>query len=298
MARRREPLPTLQDAQPGLKPGEDLPWREDVHARGGQLDRKRQPVEPVAERGDRRVLVRGRNELRPPLPCPLDEEATRFLGTERLELPHGFTAHPQGLAAGGDNPRLGAGGEQRGRKLGACGDDVLTVVEDEQQVAIRHVGAKRVGRCRFASGSDVECPGGLRGHVGSFGSEGEIDEPDAVGPPSGLTARELDREAGLSDAARAGDGHQAVLSQRLADPAQVLRTADQRRQWQGDVVRSGPPSMAPDEFIAMPVGGMSTTGRIGRLEMSQRPFRPAAQKPVGLAVPPARAGATRGSGRC
>ena len=47
--------------------------------RGGELDRERQTVEPLAQRRDRRVPVAVGDELRLPLPRPLDEQTLRVL---------------------------------------------------------------------------------------------------------------------------------------------------------------------------------------------------------------------------
>jgi len=63
VAGRREPRAAAQHAQPRFEPGEDLVRRHDADPRRRELDRQRQPVEPLAQRGDRRFHLGVGDEL-------------------------------------------------------------------------------------------------------------------------------------------------------------------------------------------------------------------------------------------
>jgi hypothetical protein len=121
----REPRPAAERAEARVEVGEDLGRRHHADACGGQLDRQRQAVEPLAQRGDRRRLFVGRDEPRVALPRALDEQPVRVVGSERVQPPHGFPGQAAGLAARGQDAHPLARAEQRRRELGAAVDHVL-----------------------------------------------------------------------------------------------------------------------------------------------------------------------------
>ena len=125
-----------------------------------------------------------------------------------------------------------------------------------------------VGR-RPARAADVEHPRGLGRDVGSRGTGRQIHEPHPVGPPRDLAPGKLQREPRLADAARAGQRHQARPAQRLADPFEVARPADQRGQRHRDVVLPGTRALrgprrgrhrAADDHTGAGVRGVTAAG--------------------------------------
>ena len=131
----------LEEVEPLREALEDLPRRERLRARGGELDRERQVVEARAELGD---LV-ARLE-----PGALAEERDGLGRGERRHRVLDLALDAQELAAGDEQRQVGAGAEQR-RELGRRLDHLLEVVEQEEQLALADVlgeavlGAERLG---------------------------------------------------------------------------------------------------------------------------------------------------------
>ena len=236
-----EPRPAAEGAKARLEVGEDLRRRHDSDPRGGELDRERQTVEPLAQRRDRRVPAAIRDELRLPLPRPLDEQTLRVLRLERVQPPDGLAAYAQRFAARRQDPQAVARAQQRRCQLRAGVDHVLAVVEHQQHVAGGQVVAQRLGRGGPGAAADVERAGDLGRRVRVRTTRREIHEPDPVSASSDLTAGELHGEPGLADAARTSQRHKPRPAEGLTDALKLARPADQRRQRYGHIVHSGTP---------------------------------------------------------
>ena len=90
--------PPLQHVEPFVEPPPQLVDREQRDARGGELDRERQPVEPAADGGDvGRVLV-GELEVGPQRDRALDEQLDRLRCERVLQRD---CAAPAGSVSGG-----------------------------------------------------------------------------------------------------------------------------------------------------------------------------------------------------
>ena len=131
--------PARQQRQPVVEPSRDLVDPEPAHARGGELDRQRQPVEPCADLGDRRRILGRHQEVRHDARDAIDEQPG-CVGLERARLVEGrhrvqaLTRQPKlGLAGGNDRQARGNGEEvrQQRRRL----EHVLEVVDDEQALS-------------------------------------------------------------------------------------------------------------------------------------------------------------------
>jgi hypothetical protein len=149
---------------------------------------------------------------------------------QRTDRALDLAAGGERLAAGGQKPQAGAGLEQLLGEQRAGLGEVLAVVEYEQDGAVTQVAKQLVlGGCRghvpdFQRGQDS-----LR-NLDRMSDTGEPHERDPVveavrGGPGGLHC-----EAGLPDAARAGDSDQPHGAQQLADPVQVGVAAEERCQ--------------------------------------------------------------------
>ena len=149
-------------AQARLDARQDLGHRHRGHPRRGQLDPQRQTVETGAELGHERLVVLVHDEVRPPRPGPLDEQAGRVLRRQRVDRPHRLATDVEGLTAGRHDPEVGAPAEQARRQLGARVDDVLTVVEDEEDVAGVEAAGEGVDRGRPARAADAQRRGPSR----------------------------------------------------------------------------------------------------------------------------------------
>ncbi len=145
-----------EQVEPGAEPLEDLRRRERRRARGRQLDRERERVEPPAQLGD---LV-GRLELR-----PLAEQRHRLGGGERRHGELDLAVDAQALAARDEDGEVRARGDERGQ-LGRRRDDLLEVVDEEQELGARRCARRgRCGRPRLGRSSRRRArgPGARRG---------------------------------------------------------------------------------------------------------------------------------------
>ena len=175
-----------EQVEPGAEPLEDLRGRERLRARGRQLDRERERVEPPAQLGD---LV-GRVELR-----PLAEQRHRLGGGERRHRELDLAVDAQALAARDEDGEVRARGDERGQ-LGRRRDDLLEVVDEEQELALADVLGEAV--------AGAHGPGDRLADERRVAERGEAD-PDGAGAEVGdERGAGLERQAGLPGAAGAG----------------------------------------------------------------------------------------------
>ena len=145
--------PALQHVEPFLEPPPQLVDREQRDARGGELDRERQPVEPAADGGDVGSVLVGELEVGPQRARALDEQLDR-LRCERVfqrdcAIPGGqrerrhreqpLAAHAQRRTAGHERGDTRAVPEQ----LGQTGRGVGTLA---RSCRARATTAARAGR--------------------------------------------------------------------------------------------------------------------------------------------------------
>ncbi|MDQ4041256.1 MAG: hypothetical protein M3141_05855 [Actinomycetota bacterium] len=209
---RREPVCAADVAWVRLEAGEHLRRRQNVDAARSKLDCERDVIEARAKFSDRRLRGFRGHESWLTLPRSRDEQPVCVLRGERIEPPERLPLDPEGLATRCENPEVATPLEQRRRQLRARGHDVLAVVEHEQHVAVRQVPPQRIGRRRPVRAAHVEHARRLAGHVSDLRNRCEIDQPHPVHTARDLTMRELQREARLPYAGRAGQGHQTAAA--------------------------------------------------------------------------------------
>lgn len=114
---------------------------------GGQLDRQRDAIELTADLRDRGPVLHGDpepgthrrrafGEQRDGREVRLHRVPGRFRGGQRRDRPDLLPRDPQYLPAGGQHPHPLGGRQQRGQHLGAVIQDVLTAVDNKQQLPI------------------------------------------------------------------------------------------------------------------------------------------------------------------
>jgi hypothetical protein len=234
--RGRDAWAAAEATEPRFEVREDLGRRHRADPRSSELNRERQPIKPLAQRRDRGVRIGVGNEPHVSLSRSLDEQALRVLGSQGLQPPDGLAAHAERLTARRQDPQPAARAQQRRRQLRAGVDHVLAVVDDQQHVALGEVAPQRLGRRHRAGAADLERPRDLRSRVRVSWTSREIDEPDAARPPTDLATCQLDRQARLAHTAGAGQRHEPRALQRLGEPDELARAADERGERHGDVV--------------------------------------------------------------
>ncbi|WP_091366725.1 hypothetical protein [Geodermatophilus telluris] len=240
-----------QYAEPVVQPGQHRGRWEHGGARGGQLERQGQALQPATDVGDRPGVLPGQRKVRAPGLRPAQEELDRGVGGQHLDRCRrrgrrsrqradgelATAAQAQAHLAGDQDDELGAAGGQVGHGCGGPGD-ALEVVQHEQ-----HEQHGPLGEC---AGEDVEIP------PRSVGGETECaadrsrqqrriglrrqrhpDRPvgEARREPSGR----LQGQPGLADPAGAGQGQDpdVAAGQDVDDGRELPFPTDQRARGRG-----------------------------------------------------------------
>ena len=245
-------LPGRQVARPGqeveapLESRGERRRREQLHARRGQLDRQRQPVEPRAHRGDRGGVVGREREARDDGTGALHEERdggrSRELRERRQLRPvrHRERRHRHLALAVQAQRRLARDehlqaigpGEQR-RDVGRGIDHALEAVQHQQRGGPerpRQRVAQPARALRARLGAQAEAARDLRDDPGRVLDPRERDEAHAPGELAAQLLGRANREARLTGAPGAGERDEPRLGpeQQLAD-LRPLRLAPHER---------------------------------------------------------------------
>ena len=171
---------------------------------------------------------------------------------QRRHVDHDLAGDPERLAAGGEDPDVGARAQQRAGQHGRRLVHVLAVVEDQQRPLVGEVLAEGGDRPARRVVLEPECgEHGLRDELGILDRR-ELDEPHAIGVLAGALPPGPEGELGLAHAAHPGERQQPGRGERpLAgrpDPDGVPRSSSVRRagcrhgRWLGWAPRSAEPS--------------------------------------------------------
>ena len=228
-----------QQAEAVVEPVADLLGGKQFEERRGQLERQRNAVEPAADFGDRRRVVRADGELGRDLARTVDEEAHRLVGQQRLRVvrdtlrrdrqrthrDHPLSRQAEPLAARRQHAQRRRGrqqplGQRRGR-----GEDVLAVVEHQQHPARTAVADQRLGDGRVALFANAEARrDGARDTLG-FRHRRQVDEPDAVREGGRHALGELDREPRLAAPPDAGQGDEPGFAEPFLQLREIVLAA-------------------------------------------------------------------------
>ncbi len=262
MAGRGDPTAPTQQAEPIVQPRGDLLDRQGAHARRGQLDRQRDPLQAAADLGHRGRIRLAHAEADPGRPGAVQEQPTRSIALqvsdcpyragdgERCDHPDRLAVDVKRLAAGHEGAHARAGGEQRADQRGARGHQVLAVVQDEERLARTHVIRQDGGRLPPGRLAHSERRRHHRRNEPRIGDAGQLDQPDAVGELSDQLVGHRKRQAGLPDPADAGQRDQPPLGQQAPYLGDVPLPADEAGESGGQVVRR-----ADQRERARPFGG-------------------------------------------
>ncbi len=244
VAARQQPETVVQAGGNGLD-------ADRAHARGGELDRQRDAIQPVADLRDVRGVVLGQVKRRLRGDRALDEKpcgvrlgdfrkrgfALRIGNDERRQRIRRLAANVQPLAAGRENLYARQRLQQFRCEFRAGVDQMLAVVEDEQQPAVGAMPDQRLrrGTARFLL--DPQRGGDRLRHQFRICKRRQFDQPHAVGEIIERVGCDLERQAGLAEAAGADDGDEPCSAQQFPDLAQLTLAADERRDLLRQVVR-------------------------------------------------------------
>ncbi len=179
--------PVAEELEAVLDEGKDLREAEDVGARGGELDRKGQPVDLAADLRHERCGLRRELESRSCRPCALDEQlhrrradavaGLRIGPSQRLDRHARFAGHMQHLAARCEHPHPRTAGGDRGGDTRCLIDDPIAPVEQQDRFGVAQPPDDPPERVTAAS---VHCVSDQANHVALAAGAGEVDQPRAV----------------------------------------------------------------------------------------------------------------------
>lgn len=211
-------------------------------ARGRQLDRERQPVEPATHRCHQREAAfiqrkarigrtRARREQLHGARVHRIARVGVGVGSghvERRHRAHALAMDAQRLAAGREHAQPVVGIGQRARDPGGVVEQVFAIVEHEQHPAPRDTGQHGFERQRAGRLRDAERAGKRVGHEVRAGHRGQRYEHRPFREPLFRTRGRLDRDARLADPAGAHQRDDARDLQRGLHVGQHRFAAEQR----------------------------------------------------------------------
>ena len=239
VAIRRVARPGRQQGQAAIEPPRDLVDPQPAHARGRELDRQRQTVEPRADEGNGRGILGGRDEVGHDARHAIDEElgrvgldgARQAEGRHRIEV---LARQPKLRLAGGDDRQARGAGEQLGQQRRRV-EHVLEVVEDEQALPGPEVIGQN-GRGWLAADLSHPDRRGDRGRdLSRIGDGRQPDEPGTVAKVGRHLRCRLDDQSRLPGAGRTDQRHQPGRSKQLADGIRLPLPPDERGEGDGNV---------------------------------------------------------------
>ncbi len=205
-------------------------------AGGSQLNRQRDAVQAPADCGD--VLAEHRIRTGTDRRRPIEEQrdgvglglAVQRHRRHRVDV---LVRHHWSSPASGQHRQARAPGEQSLHERGHPGQHLLTVVQDQQRLAIGQGVDHRLADAATRLLADAQRPGDRGDHHAGVGDRHQVDEPPTVGVLTGDVGGDGHREPSLADAAGADRRHLPMRFDHLGKFVALPPPADERRQLHG-----------------------------------------------------------------
>ena len=159
--------------------------------------------------------------------------------SRQSERRHGvvdLAGHAEGFTAGGEHADTRTRRQEDAREARAGRPEVLTVVEDEEQLGISQASREMRVERLVRGFTDVEGRGRFAGDEGRLRQRGEVDQEDSVRRPRQRSCGGLERNPRLADAADPGQHQQACLIEQPIDLGELGLAADEARDRRRKVV--------------------------------------------------------------
>ena len=251
LPRHNHPRSAGQEPEPIVQLAGDLFAAEVPTAGRGQLDRQRNPAQAMAHLSDRRRVRLVHGERRPGPPCPVNEQVDGVVLRQRLDRqpavtrgrwqrrhpPRHLTGHAELLTAGRQHRHLRTHGEHPDHELGALGDQVLAIVEDDQRPArvaeldSGHLRRRHPRRLRQAQRLERR-PADRT----SRACRRQLNEPHAARERGHQLGAHRQSQASLANTSRPGQRHHPLVTEHVHQLSDLHSPADQRRQLQRQVL--------------------------------------------------------------
>ena len=287
--------PALRLVQHALLRGDepvDLVRRVRADAGRGQLDRQGQPVEAAHERSHGGLVLR-EGEVGPHGRGARHEEGHGGVLVERGQVEQVLVVECEAPTARGQDGRAGAAGPEGLGHLRRVVEHMVATVEDHEGSAVGQRPDHAVERAGAVDGGRAEQVGEPAGDATRPGRAGveraQRAEPGATGPAGVVVPRQLDGEAGLPRAGRAGDGDEAVAVDELGQAPALDRSTQEPPGRRGDAA-PGVVLGAQRPEAGRQVGGRDLVDALGLDEVAQPVLAEVEQGDVGRQRPVQEAG--------
>ena len=219
-----------------IEPLGDLRRGHHPRSRRSEFDRQRDPIEPHTDLADRAQLTV--IEHRAGLGRAVDEQLDG-LGPfrQRRHGPHPLRRDAQRFAARGQYPHPRCPRRHLLDNARHHAQDVFTVVEDHQQLLGPQPAHQRDRQRLTGLRRDPQHLRDRPQHHVVMGERRQVDQPHPVRVVRQHVRADLDREAGLADAADAGQRHQTMLTQQPPHLDDLAVATHERRQLQRQIRR-------------------------------------------------------------
>ena len=249
MAGRGQPVGADQQAEPRVQAIQQLGQAERIDPGRGQLQGQRQPVQPAHQLRDQGTRFAVQPESRIGLPGAVAEQRHRLrpiglmarLGHRQRGQPvAGLTGQPDRLPAGGQDPYVVGGRQQRPAQFGHGRDDLLAVVQHDQQLLPGQGRGQRVGHRNPRPVGHTQSRGHRRRYPARVGDGGQLGQPDSIRVAGGHLPRHLAHQTGLAHAAGTEHGHQAAGAEQVRDVTDRPGPAHETGQRRGETMHVRP----------------------------------------------------------
>jgi hypothetical protein len=155
---------------------------------------------------------------------------------------HVFPGHLERLSGCGHYPHVGCRAKDVGHQARRGLEEVLTVVEDQEQLAISHMGQQDRQRLGRGLVSEIQRGDHRVDHQDGVADLGQLDPPGTVREPALEVGRHPNRQAGLSDASRPDETDETSAGQGPSKLRQLPAASHEGRRLGGKVAdpTSGP----------------------------------------------------------
>ena len=226
-----------QQPEAVVEPVQHLVHGQRPQPSGGQFQRERNAVEPVAELGDRRLVGRPDGEPGDDGGGAVGEQGGRIGGVHRRQRHGPLAVEPERPAARGQHLQPGGAAQQLPGQFGAGVDQVLVAVQDEQQVPVgEEVAQYGAHRAAAVAGGSQRLGDGVVQEV-RFVQGGQFDQPHPIAEAILQDPCRLAGKPRLADAAEAGERHQPGGFQLPCQRGQFVVAADEAVELRGKIPR-------------------------------------------------------------
>ncbi len=228
MMRRARAVLAREQPEPLIQPPGQLVERQRPQPHCCQLDRKRDPVEAVAQPQHVRPVRVGDGETGHRRGCPQAEQRDRVVRGQRGNRAHVLARYVQWLPAGSQYRHRGCAAQQHVGEHRAGIEQVLAGIQDQQQLAVTQVIQGRVELRASVGLRQPQAAGDGVGQQLRVTQAGQLNQAHTVREAPGHRAGGAQRDPGFPDPAGPGQRDQPRGPEQAGQHGQLGIPADER----------------------------------------------------------------------